>query len=224
MESMITRIARAGVWLVAAAALPTAAYARSAVEGKVALPPAQHESRDAAGERYQIDMTRPPLPPDEPAAVVYLEGEFSDTPPPAAESAKVLMVQQGYQFRPGLLAVRRGTRVAFPNLDEDYHNILSYSKPKRFDLGRYRGDTDPPEVLFDTAGVVKTYCEIHEHMRGAILVLDTPYFTKTDPGGLYRLEGLPPGRHVLKAWISEDQVAQKTVELKPDETLKVDFP
>jgi plastocyanin len=33
--------------------------------------------------------------------------------------------------------VEVGTKVEFPNYDDTYHNIFSYSKPKRFDLGRY---------------------------------------------------------------------------------------
>ena len=33
-----------------------------------------------------------------------------------------------------MLPVRVGTRVEFPNLDDTYHNIFSYSPAKRFDL------------------------------------------------------------------------------------------
>ena len=38
-----------------------------------------------------------------------------------------------------LLAIQVGTKVEFPNQDDTYHNIFSYSPPKRFDLGRYSG-------------------------------------------------------------------------------------
>ena len=44
---------------------------------------------------------------------------------------------------PGLLAVRKGTRVEFPNRDDFYHNVFSYSKAKRFDLGRYPTGESP---------------------------------------------------------------------------------
>ena len=71
---------------------------------------------------------------------------------------------------------------------------FSFSPPKRFDLGCYRSDERPiPSETFDAPGLVTLRCEIHERMRGLILVLPTPYFTKTDPDGYFRLGGLPPG-------------------------------
>jgi len=112
----------------------------------------------------------------------------------------------------------------FPNFDDEYHNVFSYSKSKRFDLGRYRKDEKPAVQVFDQPGVVRLRCEIHEHMRGTILVLDTPCFTKTDTNGVYRLENAPAGNFVLKAWVDEKTIYERSVEVKPGETLKVDFP
>ncbi len=119
----------------------------------------------------------------------------------AAGSAR--MEQEGYQFRTGLLVVQTGTRVEFPNRDEDYHNVFSLSKTKRFDLGRYRKDEAPAAVVFDKAGVVRLFCEIHQHMRSVVLVVDSPYFTTTDEKGRFQLRGVPPGSYTLKAWLDE---------------------
>ena len=113
--------------------------------------------------------------------------------------------------------------IAFPNLDDEYHSVFSYSKTKRFDLGRYARDETPAELTFDQAGVVRLFCEIHDHMRGTILVLDTPYFTRTDADGRYRLTNLPAGRHLLKAWLDEDTVLERPVELGVRSVLRVDF-
>jgi len=57
-------------------------------------------------------------------------------------------------------------------------------------------------------------CEIHDRMRGLILVLETPYFQKTDSTGHYRLQHLPAGRFTLKAFINENDVRTIPVELK----------
>jgi hypothetical protein len=127
------------------------------------------------------------------------------------------------QFRPALLPVRVGTAVSFPNGDDFYHNVFSYSKAKRFDLGRYRKEDKPAVQVFDKPGVVRLYCDIHRHMRGVILVLDTPYFTATDTNGLFRLENLPSGNYLLKAWVNEQRVGEKWVDLVPSKTLRVDF-
>jgi hypothetical protein len=135
------------------------------------------------------------------------------------------MVQNDLMFTPSLLAVQVGTRVEFPNLDDTYHNIFSYSPAKRFDLGRYRSDELPvPSELFDVPGLVTLRCDIHEHMRALILVLDTPHFAVSDAQGQYRLEGLPAGRYVLKAWLDSKTTLERAVLLQAGSTLKADFP
>jgi hypothetical protein len=135
------------------------------------------------------------------------------------------MAQKDLAFVTPLLPVQVGTTVEFPNLDDTYHNIFSYSKAKRFDLGRYRSDERPiPSQKFDQPGLVALHCDIHQHMRGLILVLETPFFTKSDTEGRYRLTGLPAGRYTLKAWTNSKSTLERPVELKAGSTLRVDFP
>ena len=154
--------------------------------------------------------------------MVYLEGAFPRTSSPPATRQ---VPQKGLAFLPALLAVQVGTKVEFPNLDDTYHNIFSFSPAKRFDLGRYRPDERPiPSQTFDAPGLVTLRCEIHEHMRGLILVLDTPHFVVTEPDGRYRLGGLPAGRYTLKAWLDSKRILERPVELKSGATLRVDFP
>jgi plastocyanin len=195
-------------------------FAGAVIEGTVALPPALNQAAIAATARYQLKASGKVAQPDPPQAIVYLEGDFGGTP---AKQATVDVAQRNFQFSPGVLPVQRGTRVQFPNLDDDYHSVFSYSKPKRFDLGRYRKDEKPAAQVFDKPGLVKLYCEIHEHMRGAILVVDTPHFTKTDTNGTYKLENLPAGKYTLKCWVDEKTLLEKPVELKDSEVAHVDF-
>jgi hypothetical protein len=135
------------------------------------------------------------------------------------------MAQKDLAFDPALLPIQAGTRVEFPNLDNTYHNIFSFSPTKRFDLGRYRSDERPiPSETFEVPGLVTLRCDIHEHMRALILVLDTPHFVLSDPSGHYRLKGLPPGRHVLKAWIDSRTTLSQTVTLNDGAEAAADFP
>jgi plastocyanin len=196
---------------------PGVARADATVEGTVAIPPRRTGTDPAP--RYTGGSTYVAGDPDPPAAVVYVD--VPGGKPPAHHAS---LAQHHYQFAPGLLAVQRGTVVEFPNLDDEYHSVFSYSKAKRFDLGRYARDEKPAALTFDETGVVKLYCEIHDHMRGTIVVLDTPYFVKTEPDGRYRLGGLPSGRHVLRAWVDDGPPREQTVELRDGETLRVDFP
>ena len=214
------RIVVHGLWLVLLAAAPRSSQGQTTIEGKVALPKPELVATPPPRYAGQVGEI---APADSPVAVVYLEGHFPAGATNAAASGKQVL-QQGMQFRPALLPVQVGTAVTFPNDDNFYHNVFSYSKPKRFDLGRYRNDDrPPPTVIFDKPGVIKLYCEIHQHMRGVILVLDTPYFTRTETNGLYRLQNLPAGDYVLKAWVDEKRVYEKPVSLHPEQQLRVDF-
>jgi plastocyanin len=197
----------------------TVALAEASVEGRVEL--AKTKSAPVMTKRYEVVTAGGVLSTSPPLAVVYLEGSFSK---PGSLPTKEV-AQKDLMFVPALLAVQLGTKVEFPNLEKDtYHNIFSYSPAKRFDLGRYRPDEKPvPSVVFDTAGLVTLRCDIHEHMRGLILVLATPHFTTTDENGGFRLKGLPAGHYILKAWIDSRTTREHPVELKSGSTLHIDF-
>ena len=181
----------------------------------------KHKNAPVMTKRYEVVTKGGVLATHPPLAVVYLDGVGS-TPGPRPTKE---VTQREMNFLPSLLPVQVGTRVEFPNEDDAYHNIFSYSPPKRFDLGRYRPDERPiPSQVFDKPGLVTLRCDIHEHMRGLILVLDTPHFAVTDADGRFRLAGLPAGKYTLKAWIDSKTVREQPVELKSGSTVTIDFP
>lgn len=189
------------------------------VEGRVELP--KGPSAPVMNKRYEIVTRGGVLAPVPPLAVVYLEGSFPKQSPTTTKQ----MAQKDLAFVPPLLPMQTGTKVEFPNLDDTYHNIFSFSPAKRFDLGRYRSDERPiPSVLFDVPGLVTLRCDIHQHMRGLILVLDTPYFALSDPDGRFRLSNLPSGHYILRAWLSSKTTLERHIELTSGSTLQVNFP
>jgi plastocyanin len=198
--------------------LPPSVLAEAAVDGRVELP--KSHSAPVMAKRYEIVTSGGVLATSPPLAVVYLDGSF---PKPNSHPTKQV-AQKDLAFLPSLLPVQVGTRVEFPNLDDTYHSIFSYSPVKRFDLGRYRPEERPiPWEIFDTPGLVTLRCDIHEHMRGLILVLNTPYFVMTDPEGRFRLNKLPSGHYTLKAWIDSRTTREQPVELKSGSTRHIDF-
>ncbi len=196
-----------------------ACVADSVVEGRVELP--KNRTAPVANKRYSVVSKGGVLAPYPAFAVVYLEGAF----PKSGDSGVRQIVQKNLAFDTALLPVRVGTKIEFPNLDDTAHNIFSFSPAKRFDLGRYLSTERPiPSQVFDKPGLVTLRCDIHEHMRALVLVLDTPHFVKTDNDGRFRLGGLPAGSYRLKAWVDSRTTLEKAVELKPGATLRVDFP
>jgi plastocyanin len=189
------------------------------IEGRVTLP--KPRSGPVVNQRYEIVAAAGILSTNPPVAVVYLEGTF----PKLSGEVVRQITQKDLTFLPSLLAIQAGTKVEFPNLDDTYHNIFSFSPTKRFDLGRYRSDERPvPSQLFDVPGLVTLRCDIHEHMRALILVLDTPHFVITGPDGSFRLTGLPAGSYTLKAWLNSRTTKEQRVELRDDSALQMDFP
>jgi plastocyanin len=193
--------------------------AQSVVEGKVQLP--KEGVPAVVSQRYLKNLDASVIASDPPMGVVYIEGTF----PPPATQPQAEMAQKDLAFVTSLLPIQVGTLVSFPNEDDTYHNIFSFSKPKQFDLGRYRKDETPvPTVLFDKPGTISLHCDIHEHMHAVILVLDTPYFVRTDVDGNYRLENLPPGHYTLKAWVSSKTTYERPVVLTAAGVIHADFP
>jgi len=124
----------------------------------------------------------------------------STGPAPAFEGESfAVMDQKGMEFVPKVLPVRTGTRVRFPNSDNILHHVYSFSSPKPFELPLYKGKTVDP-VLFDKPGTVVLGCNIHDWMLGYILIVDTPYFSKTGGDGLAILRDVPPGEYKAYLW------------------------
>src|SRR2546430_6554907 len=176
--------------------MPVALWASAVVEGRVELP--KSHTAPVQAKRYEIVTKGGVLSTQPPLAVVYLDGAF----PKLASLPTKQVAQKDLTFVPALLPVPVGTKVEFPNLDDTYHNIFFYSPVKRFDLGRYRPEERPiPSVMFDKPGLVTLRCDIHEHMRGLILVLSTPYFAMTDTAGTFLIDKQPACRPMLHAGI-----------------------
>lgn len=203
-----------GVCLFASA---LSASASGAVQGTVAL----DALRPPAVDPGYKPKTVKPVQSEEPAsALVWLERDGGAYP--QTRVAEVVTIrQQGYQFRPSFVALQKGASAEFPNRDDEFHNVFSYSKLRRFDLGRFRKDEPSPRIRFEKAGLVKIYCEIHQHMRCRVLVLDTPWFAATDARGSFKIPGVPPGDYTLKALLPSEKTVQSRVTVSPGKTTTV---
>ena len=120
--------------------------------------------------------------------------------PPANRTDTSIISQSDMQFSPYVTAVQTGSQVRFPNYDKMEHHVKSFSAAKEFEIKTYERGVVPPPVLFDKPGIVIVYCLLHNWMRAYVLVLDTPYFIKTDQLGTANLDRLPNGTYEIKAW------------------------
>jgi plastocyanin len=171
------------------------AQSTGAVSGEVPLP--QRPAGRIAVEKYTGTISGKVAKAPPPRAGVWLEGKGTEALP---GKTKVVMEQRGYQFGESLIIVAPGTTVEFPNRDDDYHHILSISRPNAFEIGRYKKDASPvPSVVFEKPGVVRLRCEIHDHMNAIVLVVDSRHRALTDDAGRFKLTGIKPGEYTLHA-------------------------
>ena len=118
---------------------------------------------------------------------------------PKKAPAPAEIAQVNRAFSPIVTVVQTGASVSFPNRDSVRHQVYSFSPAKTFELKLYAGM--PPEpVIFDKPGLVAIGCNIHDGMVAYVMVVDTPYFSKTTAGGDARIVGLPPGEYKVSVW------------------------
>jgi plastocyanin len=150
-------------------------------------------------------------------AIVYIDKIAGKrfTPP----SAPIPLDQVNLTFTPHVLPVIVGATVAFPNSDEIRHNVFSPGPP-RFDLGTYPQKTTK-YYLFDKPGVWTLLCNVHAEMSAYVVVVETPYFARTEKDGRFVLKDVPPGKYTLKVWHEKAKPATVVVDVAESPTLNV---
>lgn len=131
---------------------------------------------------------------------------------PAKPGAKAVMIQEGKQFIPFVLAVQAGTTVDFPNHDSFRHQVYSFSTAKTFELKLY-GSGEIGSVVFDKPGAVPVGCNIHDNMLAYVYVTPGPYFATTGNDGGAQIKGLPAGAYTVSAWHPNQRGASPTQDI-----------
>lgn len=111
----------------------------------------------------------------------------------------VEIAQEAKQFIPQVSVVTVGTAVSFPNRDTVRHHVYSFSPIKVFEIKLYVGTPADP-VVFDKPGVAILGCNIHDRMTAWTVVVETPWFGKTDADGKLRINDVAPGNYSLRSW------------------------
>ncbi len=166
--------------------------------------------------------------------VIWLEPLDAPAPPPTPDELQATVEQIDEEFDPYTIAVRKGTKVEFPNRDAVQHHVYSLSKPAQFEIPLHGGD-ETESVVLDQPGLVPIGCNIHDWMLSYIVVVDTPWFGTSQADGVVSVADLPSGRYQLSAWhprmrqadertitLSEGELNEVTIELRlrPDRRIR----
>ena len=217
----LVRILRVGAFLLAATLVAVALVAAEpafagSIDGFVALTPADLAIHDSSKPNAYVGqlsgsakVAAAVAAVDTVYAVAWVADLAEEKGPPPAPAR---MDQLGQRFVPRVLAIVSGQEVEFHNSDNVFHNIFSYSPPKKFDLGRYpKGKSR--SVTFVKSGAVQVYCDIHSDMRADIIVAPTRRFALIGPGGRFRISDVPAGTHTVKIWTASSGVRSAGIDV-----------
>lgn len=153
--------------------------------------------------------------------VVYIEKASGEFAPPKEHPE---LDQKNMTFIPHVLPVLVGTTVDFLNSDDVLHNVFTPDEcAGKFNLGSWpKGETRSytfKEV--DCRAVL--LCNVHPEMEGWVVVLQNPYFFKTDKDGVFTIENVPAGKYTLKVWNQKLKGEPQEVTVPEKGEVTVDF-
>ncbi len=137
------------------------------------------------------------------------------SPPPSAavvEAEVALIDQYGLQFTPRVQAIALGQTVRFTNADTETHNVHIGNE---FNASMSPGQ--PRSFTPTVPGVYTLLCDVHSHMRGYLIVADTPWVRVCSREGQFRFDDVPAGRYVLKIWHEMGAPVRKEVIVSGDD-------
>lgn len=142
---------------------------------------------------------------------------------PSAQIDTVMVDQRELTFLPRTVAITVGGSVLFRNSDPILHNVFSPLGPDGgFDLGTYPRTTSRLHQ-FDEPGEWIVLCHVHPEMVAYIAVTPSPWHAVTDRDGRFRIEGVPPGRYRVMAWMIRGAKVQREIEITAGRTLDLEF-
>lgn len=140
-----------------------------------------------------VDNHGKPLPD----VVVYLALPEGVNPPVRSEPVEIAQIDKS--FSPYVGVMQRGGVVKFDNKDNITHHIYSPIGDNKFSVKISAGQQKLKEDFVGT-GEVSMGCNIHDWMSGHLLILDTPYFAKTDTKGVAHIDVSDSATYQLIVW------------------------
>jgi len=141
----------------------------------------------------------------------------------AMEATPPVLDQKGCQYAPHVLLVPAATSIKVLNGDGILHNVHTYGRvnpPVNIAQPAFKKEVS---IQLDEPESLPVKCDTHEWMNGVIVVMEHPYYARTDESGAFRLSDVPPGEHTVKVWHEKLGEKTATVKVPPGKEARVDF-
>ena len=151
--------------------------------------------------------------------------EIADLKP---NTEQLYIDQVDTSFAPYVAVLQKGQTINFVNKDDITHHIYSVSGENRFEFKVKAGDQSSTPNLMASEEVAMG-CNIHDWMSGYALVVDTPFFGKTNQSGEVTLDLPQIGQYQITVWhpqldVDSNRVSQTYSLRQGSQRLKVELP
>ncbi|MBT0587053.1 hypothetical protein [Alteromonas oceanisediminis] len=110
-----------------------------------------------------------------------------------------LVEQKNKSFFPFVNVLQKGQSIRFENTDDITHHVYSVAGNNRFEF-KLRGGEQYVTQPLQHPEEVAMGCNIHDWMSGFALVVDTPFFGKTDVDGKVNFDLPASGTYTAFVW------------------------
>ena len=157
--------------------------------------------------------------------VVYLtEIDGAAIKASSENSQQINILQEDKKFLPYVSVMSSVDSLMFENRDNLTHHIYSVLS-KDFEQFRLKAGEKKAPTLSKSHPSVFMACNIHDWMAGHLLIVETPYYTKTTNKGVASFKSLKPGTYTVKVWHPQmsdaDQVKSHKVTITDSSTLTI---
>ena len=154
--------------------------------------------------------------------IVYLE----QTPDSAYASPKKnpVMDQKDLTFIPHVLPILKGTTVEFHNSDDVLHNVFTPDKcAEKMNLGTWPKNQSK-SYTFENLGCESVIlCNVHPEMEAWVVVLQNPFYAKTDKDGTFEIKDVPPGKYNLAVWHEKLKAPSVEIDVPATGAVEINF-
>ncbi len=141
-------------------------------------------------------------------------------------SSEVIIDQQGCAYVPHVVGLQVGQALTFLNSDAVFHNVHPLAKiNSAFNLGMATKNMRITRKFTKQEVMIHTRCDVHPWMSSYIGVVSHPFFSVTGDGGAFKIENVPVGKYVVKAWHETLGTKQSSVTVSENgiENLEFEF-
>jgi len=141
-----------------------------------------------------------------------------------APNEPVKLDQQACRYRPHVLGVRVGQKLAISNSDDTVHNVHAMPNANsEWNQGQALKNMVNEKVFAAREVMVPFKCDVHNWMHAYVGVMDHPYFAVTHDGGGFELKNLPAGTYTVEAWHEKLGTLTQSVTLAEKESKTISF-